>query len=144
MPAVIEDIVQSTLMGKNAVVNAAPGVGAAGKVLYTLETMGLEIGYLNLAESAAGIYFGSSSYIGREIWLKKAVDFAKAEVLVLDRASQLSGSALEIIKKLMSDRIIYETYLAKVKSVVLIFTDGPQTSFKKLSDLPNTALVSIN
>jgi uridylate kinase len=144
MSAIIEAIAESTLRGRNAVVTSISEVGTVGKVLTTLDAVGMNVGYLNLAQSAAGIYLGSQCHIGNEIWLKKADEFLEAEVIVLDRGSHISINTLDVVRKLMSHRIVYDTYLPNVKSVVVVFTEDPQGSAKKLSALPNTMSVNLN
>lgn len=122
-------------------ITAMPGEATVSKVLKVLEKAELNIGYLNLTHSA-GVYFGSDCIMGEEIRMKISDKFLKADVLVLNGGGDVTPGTLEIIKKLMTDRIIYGTKLPKVKSVVVIFHEDPQDAAKKLARLTKTVKVN--
>lgn len=141
MSATIESVAKTALQGKNAVITALPGGGTVARVLRTLEKAELNIGYLNLAQ-VAGVYLGSPCIMGAEIQMRISEKFLKADVLVLDGGGDVTAGTLEVIKKLMTDRIIYDTKLPKVKSVLVIFLEDPQDSASKLFRLTNTVKVN--
>lgn len=124
-------------------ITSPSGVRAASKVLHAINTAGLRAGYVNLAKYA-GVYLGSPCHIGSEIWLQMADTFLESEVLVLDEGDHITDGTFDVIVKLMSDRVIYQTWLPKVKSVVVIFTDDPRGYVKRLSQLSNTLSVKIS
>jgi hypothetical protein len=142
MPGTIKAITESTLKGKNAVVTSMPGMNVTSKVLKALESEGLNIGYLDMAHYA-GLHLGRLTHEGNELRMKVADTFILAETVVLNNGSYISGATLEVVKALMSDRVLYGVSLPKVKSVVVIFTDDPQDSAPKLSKVSNTVKVNI-
>lgn len=142
MPETIEAIADSTLEGKNAVITATPGMNVASRVLTALENAGLNIGYLDMAHYA-GIHLGRKTLEGNELRLKVADRFFLVDALLLNSGGHISETTLEVVTQLMSDRIIYGMHLPKVKSVVVIYTDDPQKSARKLSKIPNTVKVNI-
>lgn len=138
----VQTVAVMTLQGKNSVITALPGAATMSKVLKALESAELNIGYLNLCQPA-GVYLGSDCIVGEEIRMKISDNFLKADVLVLDGAEAITPNTLEVIKELMTDRIIYKTKLPKVKSVIVIFHDDPRDSAKKLARLANTVKIEV-
>lgn len=142
MSGEIQSVVKAVLQGKNSIVTVLPGAGAVSKILKAFEKSELNVGYLNLSQPA-GIYLGSECIMGEEIRMKISDKFRNADVLVLDGGGAITPNTLEVIKKLMTDRILYNEKLTKVKSVIVIFHDDPRDLAKKMTRLTNSIKIEV-
>lgn len=130
------------LESKNVIISSPASVGIVGKVLEAIEGQSLKVVHLDLA-TPAGIYFGSDSLVGAEIWMKISKDFLDADVIVLSSAERLTKYSAAVVEKLLRDKRVYGTWLPKLKSVVAIFYGDPSDNAPQLTGVFNTQRLKV-
>lgn len=143
MPALLEEVAEAALAGKNIVITTAPGIGTVSKTLATLEDAGLVIGHIDAPYFTFEMLeiFVPEGDILRPVLVDEAIE---SEVLVFDGIDGADAETLKTITEVMTSRTLYGRELPSVKTVVAIFTTAvPNPAVSTLAALENTVEVTV-